>query len=148
MDMQKLTQKSQEALQQAQGKAVEFGHQQVGTEHLLLALLEGQDGLVPRLLQRMDVPPDRLAQSIEAELRKKPRLSGPGYQPDKIMIDQDLAAVLTAAEKQAGKMRDEYVSVDGAARDYGVVLIGSLDDLTLAVDLEATEALRADRRPT
>lgn len=56
-------------------------------------------------------------------------------------LDRDPQAVLD-------DVLDEYVSVDGAARDYGVVLIGSLDDLTLAVDLEATEALRADRRPT
>jgi len=112
MDMQKLTQKSQEALQQAQNKAVEFGHQQVSTEHLVLALFEQPDGLVPRLLQRMDVPTDRVAEAVASELRKKPRVSGPGLEKDKIYLDHDLAAVMTAAEKQAGKMRDEYVSVE------------------------------------
>ncbi|MEQ1632876.1 MAG: ATP-dependent chaperone ClpB [Planctomycetota bacterium] len=112
MDMQKLTQKSQEALQQAQTKAVTFGHQQVRCEHVLLALLESADGLVPRLLQRMNVASDQLIADVENELRRTPRLSGPGYQPDKIYLDQDLAQALAGAERHAAKMKDEYVSVE------------------------------------
>ena len=64
MDMQKLTQKSQEALQQAQSRAVTFGHQQVGPEHLLLGLLDQRDGLLARLLERMDIAPDRVAEGL------------------------------------------------------------------------------------
>ncbi|MBL9077308.1 MAG: ATP-dependent chaperone ClpB [Planctomycetes bacterium] len=112
MDTQKLTQKSQEALQAAQTKAVDHGHQQVDVLHLLGALVEPQDGLVARLLQRMEVAVDGLGAAIEAELRKLPRVSGPGFAPDKIFLTPDLAQVLTAAEKQAAKMRDEYVSVE------------------------------------
>jgi ATP-dependent Clp protease ATP-binding subunit ClpB len=112
MDMQKLTQKSQEAVQQAQAKAVGFGHQQVDVGHLLLALLEQQDGLVARLVQRMGTASDQLAQAIEVELRKKPRMSGPGFDADKIYLTQELAQVLTTAEQQAQKMRDDYVSVE------------------------------------
>ncbi len=112
MNTEKLTQKSQEALQLAQAKAVSFGHQQIDVPHLLVALVEPKDGLVARLLERMQVPADVFQGAIEAELRKLPKVSGPGFSADKIFLTQDLAAVLTAAEKQASKMRDEYVSVE------------------------------------
>jgi ATP-dependent Clp protease ATP-binding subunit ClpB len=112
MDMQKLTQKSQEAMQAAQSKAVNLGNQQVDTGHLLLALVEQQEGLVPRLLQRMDVPADALRQALEAEVKKKPKVTGPGFEADKIYLTAELAQVLNAAEQQAQKMRDDYVSVE------------------------------------
>ncbi len=112
MDIQKFTQKSQEALQQAQAKAVEHGHQQVDALHLAAALVEPVDGLVHRLLAKMRVPVDALAGAIVAELRKLPKVSGPGYAPDKVFLTQDLAQLLNAAEQQAAKMRDEYVSVE------------------------------------
>jgi ATP-dependent Clp protease ATP-binding subunit ClpB len=112
MDIQKFTQKSQEALQLAQTKAVAFGHQQVEPKHLLLALVEPTDGLVRRLLQRMDVSPEALTKSIEHELRKLPKVTGPGFAADKILLTQELAQILTAAEQQAQQMRDEYVSVE------------------------------------
>jgi ATP-dependent Clp protease ATP-binding subunit ClpB len=109
MDIQKLTQKSQEALQAAQAKAVAFGHQQVDPKHLLLALLEPADGLVRSLLQRMEVPADALSKAVEVELQKQPKVSGPGFSADKILLTQELAQTLVAAEQQAQKMRDEYV---------------------------------------
>ncbi len=152
MDMQKLTQKSQEALQQAQAKAVTFGHQQTGCEHLLFALLEQSDGLVPRLLQRMNVPTDQLLAGIEQELRKRPRLSGPGYQPDKIFLDQDLAQALTVAEQQAATMKDEYVSVEHLFFALLQGSKGSLRDLLkkLRVDeaafLNALKEVRGNQR--
>ncbi|HEX6810466.1 MAG TPA: ATP-dependent chaperone ClpB [Planctomycetota bacterium] len=112
MDIQKFTQKSQEALQAAQAKAVAFGHQQVDPKHLLLALLEPADGLVRSLLQRMEVPADALAKAVELELQKQPKVSGPGFAADKIFLTEALAQALNAAEQQAQKMRDEYVSVE------------------------------------
>ena len=112
MDIQKFTQKSQEALQQAQAKAVEHGHQQVDALHLATALVEPADGLVHRLLARMRVPVDALTGAVTAELRKLPKVSGPGYAPDKVFLTPEVAQVLNAAEQQAAKMRDEYVSVE------------------------------------
>ena len=88
MDMNKLTQKSQEALQTAQQKAVELGHQQVDPRHLVLGLVEPADGLVRRLLQRMEVPVDAVVGAVAAELRKVPKVSGPGFSPDKIYLTQ------------------------------------------------------------
>ena len=112
MDVQKFTQKSQESLQLAQNKAVAFGHQQVDPKHLLLGLVEPTDSLVRRLLQRMEVLPDVLTAAVEHELQKLPKVSGPGFSADKIFLTQELAQVLTAAEQQAQKMRDDYVSVE------------------------------------
>ncbi|GAB4144146.1 MAG: ATP-dependent chaperone ClpB [Planctomycetota bacterium] len=112
MDPQKLTLKSQEALRLAQSKAVTMGHQQVSVEHLVLALLEQPDGLIPRLLQRMGASPETVAEAVLAELHKRPRVSGPGYEPDRILLDAALAKLLEASEKRAAEMRDDYVSVE------------------------------------
>ncbi|MCP5467630.1 MAG: AAA family ATPase, partial [Sinobacteraceae bacterium] len=112
MDMNKLTQKSQEALAAAQNKAITFGHQEVDGEHLALALLEQPDGLIGSLFRRMDVPVPNVVGAIEAELRKRPKVSGPGYDPSRIVISQALSKALVAAEQRATKMKDEYVSVE------------------------------------
>lgn len=112
MDLNRLTQKSQEALAEAQNKAVTYGHVDVDGEHLLGALLDQSDGLVPRLLQRMDIRPERLSKEIEAELDKRPHVSGPGAEPGKILISQRLSRILVAAEHEAKRLKDEYVSVE------------------------------------
>jgi ATP-dependent Clp protease ATP-binding subunit ClpB len=72
MDINRLTQKSQEAFQSAQGLALRHGHQEVDSDHLLAALLEQQEGLVPRLLARMEVPVEALRQDLERELARRP----------------------------------------------------------------------------
>ncbi len=112
MDMNRLTQKSQEALSQAQNKAVTLGHTEVDGEHLLLALLEQPDGLVPRLLRKMDVPVEDLTGALQTELRKRPSVSGPGIEPGKIYISQRLSQLLVDAEKEARRLKDEYISVE------------------------------------
>ena len=78
MDPNRLTQKTQEALHDAQTKALRFGHTEVDVEHLLLALLEEPDGLIPRLLTRMDVDSDALRGAVERQLEGRPRVSGAG----------------------------------------------------------------------
>ena len=83
MDLNRLTQKSQEALHDAQTKALRFGHTEVDGEHLLLALLDQPDGLAPRLLVQAGADPTRLADDLEAELGRRPRVSGPGAAPDR-----------------------------------------------------------------
>jgi ATP-dependent Clp protease ATP-binding subunit ClpB len=112
MDMFKLTQKSQESLATAQSKAITFGHQEVRGEHLLLTLLEQPDGLIGSLFRKMDVPVDGVVAALEAGLRKTPKVTGPGYEADKIYISQALSKALVDAEKSAAKMKDEYVSVE------------------------------------
>lgn len=112
MDMNRLTQKSQEALGEAQNKAVVFGHVQVDSLHLLLALLEQPEGLVPRLLKRMDVLLDSLIHAVEEELHRQPRVSGPGAEPGKIFVSQGVSKLLVNAEREAKRLKDEYVSVE------------------------------------
>ena len=112
MDFNKLTQKSQEAFTEAQNKAVSFGHVEVDCEHLLWSLLDQPDGLVPRLLQRMDIRPDMVKNEVTAELDRKPRVSGPGSEAGKIYVSQRLNRILVAAENEAKRLKDEYVSVE------------------------------------
>jgi ATP-dependent Clp protease ATP-binding subunit ClpB len=112
MDINKFTTKSQEALQAAETKAIRFGHIEVDGEHLLLAMLEQPDGLASRLFQKMDVPVERMRQRLEEELNKKPRVSGPGVESGKIYITNRLNRLLTDAQEQARRLRDEYVSAE------------------------------------
>nr|WP_261986795.1 ATP-dependent chaperone ClpB [Actinomadura sp. HBU206391] len=110
--MNRLTQKSQEALHDAQTKALRFGHTEVDGEHLLLALLDQEAGLVPRLLAAAGTDVDRLREELEAELSKRPRVSGPGVEPGQIRVTQRLSRLLEAAGSEAKRLRDDYVSVE------------------------------------
>ena len=112
MDINKLTQKSQEAVQAAQAKAMKLGHVEVDGEHLLAALLEQEGGLVPRLLQKMDVAVESLAAALKKELERRPSVSGPGTEPGKIYVTQRLNRLLLKAEEEARRLRDDYVSVE------------------------------------
>ena len=94
MDLNRFTEKSQEALQQAQAIAVRHGHTEVDGEHLLLALLEQERGLVPRLFQKMDVPLEPLRKRLEGEIERRPRVSGPGAKPGKVHITQRLQRLI------------------------------------------------------
>lgn len=112
MDLNKFTTKSQEAIQAAQTKAIRYGHLEVDGEHLLLTLVEQSDGLVPRLLQRMETPVDRLKKRLEEELERKPRVSGPGVEPGKVYVTQRLNQLMVKAQEEAQRLKDEYVSVE------------------------------------
>ncbi len=112
MDANKLTQKSQEALHDAQTKALRFGHTEVDGEHLLLALLDQPEGLVPRLLVAVGADPDALRRDLEGELGRRPRVSGPGAAPGQVYLTQRLSRLLDAAEREAKRLKDEYVSVE------------------------------------
>ncbi len=112
MDFNNFTIKSQEAMQSAQSKAIRFGHQEVDSEHLFLALLEDTDGLIPRLLKRMEVPVDSLRTRLEKELGKKPGVSGPGAESGQVYATQGLNRLLLKAADEAKNLKDEYVSVE------------------------------------
>jgi ATP-dependent Clp protease ATP-binding subunit ClpB len=112
MDPNRLTQKTQEALHDAQTKALRYGHTEVDVEHLLLALLDQSDGLVPRLLLRADVNVDALRAALELHLDGRPRVSGPGAKPGEVYVSRALSQVLDAAEQEAQRLKDEYVSVE------------------------------------
>ncbi len=112
MDLDRLTQKSQQALSDAQDLATRAGHTEVDGEHLLLALVDQPDGLVPRLLTGIGVDLDALRGDLESELAKKPRTTRPAAQPGQVTMTQRLARLLQAAEQEARRLSDEYVSVE------------------------------------
>ncbi|MGV9720576.1 ATP-dependent chaperone ClpB [Nocardia beijingensis] len=112
MDTGSLTEKSREALQEAQNAATRMGHTEVDGEHLLLALIDQREGLVPRLLEQAGADVDALRSDLERELSRRPKVSGPGATPGQVMITQRLAKLLDAAEREAKRLKDSYVSVE------------------------------------
>ena len=112
MNLNKLTQKSLEAVQSAQTLAVENGNQQVQQCHLFLALLQQEDGLIGQLMDRMGVPGDSLASALSGAVGALPKVSGSNREADKIYVSQGLDQALSEAETQASRMKDDYVSVE------------------------------------
>ena len=112
MDINRFTEKSREALTTAQGLAAQYGHQEVDAEHLELALVNQEDGFVPRVLERVGVAPKALVTALEAVLKKRPSVRGPGAEMGTITISQRVAKAIANAEALAKRLRDEYVSVE------------------------------------
>ena len=112
MDINKLTQKSQEALQEAQKMAIEFGHNEVDVDHLMISLLRQSGGLIPKLVASAGANTEALINRLETGLAKKPRTSGSGYDPTKIFLSGRLSRLFVSAEKEAQRLKDEYVSVE------------------------------------
>ncbi len=112
MDLSKLTQKAQEALQMAQVLAVRHSHQQVDGEHVLLALITQEGGLVPRLLERVGAPVPTLQARLEQELEKMPSVNGGSAETGKVYVTQRFSKLLVKAGDEAKRLRDEYISVE------------------------------------
>ena len=112
MNPQKYTQKSLEAVQQAQTIATEYSHQTIEQAHLLLALLEQENGLIPQLVEAMGLTPESLEAATKAEIQKIPSVTGSGREAGKIYISNGVDKALNNAEKTASDMKDEYVSVE------------------------------------
>ncbi len=110
-DLNKWTQKAQEALQKARETAVRFSHQQLDAEHLLFALLDQQDGLAVSLVQRLGASVSQLRARVEDELDRKPRVSG-DTEEGKIYVTQALNDLIVRAGDHARRLKDEYLSVE------------------------------------
>ena len=132
MNTNQYTQKTLEALQAAQQLAVEYQHNALEPEHLLHALASQEQGLIPQLLQKLNVDPGSFAAAVAEKLSALPRVSGSGRDPDKVYISQAADKVLSAAAREAKAMKDEYVSVEH-------VFLGLLDEPTQ----NTTELFRA-----
>ena len=132
MNTNQYTQKTLEALQAAQQLAVEYQHNALEPEHLLHALASQEQGLIPQLLQKLNVDPGSFAAAVAEKLSALPRVSGSGRDPDKVYISQATDKVLSAAVREAKAMKDEYVSVEH-------VFLGLLDEPTQ----NTTELFRA-----
>ena len=112
MNAQKFTKKALEAVQNAQSIAIENQNMQIMPEHLLYALVDQEGGLIPGLLKKSGVDTDNLLALIDSAISKIPAVSGSGREPDKIYISPVTDKIFTEAERLAGSMRDEYVSVE------------------------------------
>src|SRR5881296_1952595 len=112
MDLNRFTEKSQEALRGAQALATRRNHQGVDVEHLLAALLEQPEGLAAALLAGAGIAPSAVRERVEQELNRIPQVSGPGVGAQQVYITQRLARLLTQAEDEARGLKDEYVSVE------------------------------------
>jgi ATP-dependent Clp protease ATP-binding subunit ClpB len=124
MNLNRFTERSQDALREAQRLAARLQHQGVDVEHLLLALLQQSDGIGSAALQAAGVTPRTLQAQLEQELSRLPRVSGPGGAPEQLYVTQRLGRVLSAAEDEAAALKDEYVSVEhlllAMLADHGV----------------------------
>jgi len=112
MNMNQFTQKTIEAIQRAQQIAVEYGHQSVDQEHVMLALTEDGAALIPQLLGKCGLSADSLRAAVTEALGRIARISGPGREADKVYISPDLEKALIEAESRAKQMKDEYLSVE------------------------------------
>src|SRR6266403_1182113 len=112
MDLNKFTEKSQAALMEAQAIGTRNQHQAVDVEHLALALLEQEEGLVPRLLEKAGVSPNLLKTKIQEALDRIPRVSGETMTRQGLYVTQRLNKLLVTAQDEAKKLKDEYVSVE------------------------------------
>ncbi len=155
MDLNKFTQKSQEAIQSAQDLALRAGHMEIDSDHLFLALLEQVDGLVPRLLARLEVPIVPLKEGLERGLQQRPQVSGPGREAGKIYITQSLQQLMLKAEDEAQRLKDDYVSVEhlflALLEEAPSALVGRLlqqSGIGRDAVLEALTAVRGNQRVT
>jgi len=155
MDVNKLTQKTQEAIQNAQNIAARLQQVELDVEHVLMALLEQADGLIPRILAKMDIPVDTVVSEVHKELERRPRVSGPGAEAGKIYVTQRFNKMLVRAKEEAARLKDEYVSVEhllfammeeGGKTPSGRIL--SQFNVTKERVLQALTAIRGNQRVT
>ncbi len=138
MDLNRLTQKCQEAVADAQRRAAVAGHVQTDVEHMLIALLDAPDGLIRRLLEKMHVDASGLVSAVESSLARRARQSGPGVEPGKIYVSPQFNEVLAKADAEARRMKDEYVSVEH-------VFLAILESKGEGADLLRTHGVERDR---
>ena len=154
MNAEKLTQKSAEAIRSAQEIALDYGNPQIEQVHLLWALLQDSEGLIPQLLAGMGVTVPSLQAAVKDLLARQPRVSNSGHEAGKIYISGDTEKALNRAEKVAGEMKDEYTSVehlflgllDTAGRELAQLF--SQYQITRERALQALSGVRGNQRVT
>jgi len=138
VDVNRFTEKMQEALRTAQSEATRYSHQQLDVEHLLLALLEQENGLTAAILGKASVSVDSLRRRVEEELGRMPKVTGSSRSADQIYVTDRLNRLLVRAEDEAKRLKDEYVSVEH-------VLLAMTDDKGAAGQLLARMGVNRER---
>ncbi|HWN53656.1 MAG TPA: ATP-dependent Clp protease ATP-binding subunit, partial [Methylomirabilota bacterium] len=154
MDLNRLTEKAQDVIRQAQSLAQRGGQSQIDVEHLAVSLLAQDGGVAARVVEKAGGNVSSLLQRLQQAAERLPRVSGPGAQPGQVYIAPRMNEVLTAAETEAQQMKDEYVSVEhlllalAGVRDGAVAEAFRSAGLTREKLLEATAAVRGGQRVT
>ena len=154
MDPNRLTEKAQEAIRQAQSLAQRHGQSQIEVEHLALALLGQDGGVAARVVEKAGVSPATLTPRLQQALDKLPRVSGPGASSGQVYVSPRVDEVLRSAETEAQRMKDEFVSVEhvllaiASLKDGAVAEVFRSAGLTYDKILEATAAVRGGQRVT
>ncbi|NCC81726.1 MAG: ATP-dependent chaperone ClpB [Clostridia bacterium] len=112
MNLNNFTQKSQEALQEAQNIALLNNNQEVDLEHLLVALLTQEGGLIPRILQKIEISPESFLAATERELKKIPSVKLSGAEEGKVYVSGNMQKLLAKAEEEKKNLKDDYISVE------------------------------------
>src|SRR5262249_4183790 len=121
MDLEKFTEKAQQAIAGSQKIAARMNHQQIDVEHVLLSLLDQEEGLAPAILNKAGVSVDALTIKLQRELEKLPRVSGPDGAPDRFYPSGRFTRLIDKAESEAKNLKDEFVSVEH-------LLLAAVDD--------------------
>ena len=155
MNMERLTKRAQEALQEAQVKAIRLSHQEIDGEHVLSALLEPADGLVPRIIESMAGRLSTIKARVEQDLDRRPHVSGSATENGKLYITDRLNRLLVKASDEAKRLQDDYVSVEHlllAFTDEGTNTPAGRILHEFGVDrkavLEALKSIRGNQRVT
>jgi len=152
MNIQKLTQKSIEAVQAAQNMSIEYGNQQIEQEHLLLCLINDEEGLIPQLFLKCDVSVQLLRSRLEQAVSALPKVGG--VSSDRVYISRSLEQAFTEAEKQADSMKDDFISVEhivfGMIKKPSDTLRKIFRDLSVTAEafLSALKSVRGNQRVT
>jgi ATP-dependent Clp protease ATP-binding subunit ClpB len=145
MDLNRLTEMSATALREAQTIARRRNHNEVDTLHLLAALLTQEGGVVEGVLRKLEIPPGAVSLALERELDRLPRVTG-SVDASKLYVTQAVNDALTRAEDEAGKLKDEFVSVEHLL--LGLIDVGrpeTLKKLFASFGLERNKVLNVLR---
>jgi ATP-dependent Clp protease ATP-binding subunit ClpB len=154
MDVNRLTEKAQEVLRQAQTLAQRHGQQQIEVEHLALALLSQDGGVAARVVEKAGANPSTLVQRLQQAVERLPRVSGGGAQAGQVYVSPRVNEILNNAEAEARRMKDEFVSVEHLLLALAEVRDGAVADALRAAGLtrdkleQATVAVRGGQRVT
>lgn len=155
MDPNKFTKKTNDAIAEAQSLAISNGQQQIEVEHLLFTLVEQENGIVTKILQKSGIDPAAYKAAVQKEISKLPSVSGPGAQPGQVFVTQRLNRVMVEAEQVAKRMHDEFVSVEhlflaimGEHASTGAGKVNASFNLTKDKVLEAMTSIRGNQRVT
>lgn len=154
MDLNRMTERLQTALLNAQSIAISKEHQEVDEDHLFLALIEQDDSLVAAILDRVHLPSQQFENDLKELLHKKPQVSGSGVEQGKLYITNKLHRLFSEAEREMEKFQDEFISVEHvllASMNYTQSMIGEIlqkERITYEAVLQVVQEIRGNQRVT